>query len=315
MALPSGKVLARTEWREHDRRRYLWNLGHGRFLLRVRDSLTVFSADGGLGPGDAFEGTPLLRVERHIVEVLVSSDGGLLTVETVLRAARAGEATDENGGPLIPGDPAPVQLNFYRLVRMGGSSRQTGGGVGRGDSHPRGRYAADDGSRISGRAGRRQRILDVQLSTSMPARYTNWRSGIPPALHARPSSDPVSLSPSGAGAATTGMCSPGFNIKGEEMWQQNFLDSYLSPTFAFAPAAGRFALGRTIVSSEMDADSPLAASTVTCYWSKSLRSDVCIKEKFCINRQIWRKSFIVQTSKTKLEVKVEINLFIGQKRL
>ncbi|HEV2619193.1 MAG TPA: hypothetical protein VGU23_04565, partial [Acidobacteriaceae bacterium] len=29
----SGKVLARTEWRAHDRRRYLWSLGHGRFLL------------------------------------------------------------------------------------------------------------------------------------------------------------------------------------------------------------------------------------------------------------------------------------------
>src|ERR1039457_1134029 len=32
--LPSGKVLARTEWRVHDRMQYLWSLGHGRFLLR-----------------------------------------------------------------------------------------------------------------------------------------------------------------------------------------------------------------------------------------------------------------------------------------
>src|SRR5580765_2434273 len=38
--LPSGKPLARTSWRVHDRSRYLWNLGHGRFLLRKRDTLT-----------------------------------------------------------------------------------------------------------------------------------------------------------------------------------------------------------------------------------------------------------------------------------
>ena len=41
--LPSGKVLAQTEWRLHDRGKYLWSLGHGRFLLRVRDRLTTFA--------------------------------------------------------------------------------------------------------------------------------------------------------------------------------------------------------------------------------------------------------------------------------
>ena len=55
----------------------------------------------------------------------------------------------------------------------------------------------------------------------------------------------------------------GFNLKGDEMWQQNFTDTHVSPTFSFAPAAGRFALGRTIVSSLIDADSPLPASLVT----------------------------------------------------
>jgi len=118
--LPSGKVLAQTEWREHDRWRYLWNLGHGRFLLRVRDNLTLLAPMEASDPANAFRQTPLLRIERHIVQVLVSWNSDLLTVETVLRAARTGEAEDENGGPLIPGDPAPVQLNFYRLVSEGG---------------------------------------------------------------------------------------------------------------------------------------------------------------------------------------------------
>ena len=39
----------------------------------------------------------------------------------------------------------------------------------------------------------------------------------------------------------------GFNLKGDAMWQQNFFDTQISPEFGFAPAAGRFALERTIV--------------------------------------------------------------------
>jgi hypothetical protein len=55
----------------------------------------------------------------------------------------------------------------------------------------------------------------------------------------------------------------GFNLKGEQMWQQNFFDTHVSPTFAFAPAAGRFALGRTIVSGAFDPDIILPASVVS----------------------------------------------------
>src|ERR1017187_8479356 len=134
--LPSGNVLAQTEWREHDRWRYLWNLGHGRFLLRVRDNLTLLAPMEASDPANAFRQTPLLRIDRHIVQVLVSWNSDLLTVETVLRATRPGEAEDENGGPQIPGDPAPVQLNFYRLVRQGGPAGKLAA-VGAGGSRAR----------------------------------------------------------------------------------------------------------------------------------------------------------------------------------
>jgi hypothetical protein len=46
------------------------------------------------------------------------------------------------------------------------------------------------------------------------------------------------------------------------MWQQNFYDAYLAPWFSFAPATGRFAMGRLIVSSPMDANSPLESDQV-----------------------------------------------------
>jgi hypothetical protein len=43
----------------------------------------------------------------------------------------------------------------------------------------------------------------------------------------------------------------GFNMRGEEMWQQNLQESYIAPAFAFAPHAGRFALSRLLTHSSV----------------------------------------------------------------
>ena len=47
------------------------------------------------------------------------------------------------------------------------------------------------------------------------------------------------------------------------MWQQNFSDQHVSPSFAFAPAAGRFALGRVVVAAAVDESAPLPESVVS----------------------------------------------------
>lgn len=39
LELPSGKVLGEKDWYLHDRRRYLWPLGPGKFLLRKLNDL------------------------------------------------------------------------------------------------------------------------------------------------------------------------------------------------------------------------------------------------------------------------------------
>jgi hypothetical protein len=54
----------------------------------------------------------------------------------------------------------------------------------------------------------------------------------------------------------------GFNLKGDAMWQQNFFDTHVFPTFAFAPEAGRFALGRTIVDGAVTAENLLSPAEV-----------------------------------------------------
>ena len=260
--LPSGNVLARTEWREHDRWQYLWNLGHGQFLLRVRDSLTLLAPMEASNRSDPFRGTPLLKIDRHIVQVLVSSDNDLLTVETVLRAARAGEATDENGGPLIPGDPAPVQLNFYRLASVEGASGKlvavSAGAIKTRTAGVLPMTAAGFLDVLDG--GKGTWMFNYDEHAGKVHELAEWdTSCFPRATFVSPS-EFVAF---GCRGSDDRHMFAGFNLKGEEMWQQNFFENYLSPTFVFAPAAGRFALGRTMVSSEMYADSVLATSAVT----------------------------------------------------
>ena len=63
LELPSGKVLARTEWRTRDRDQYLWPLRHGRFLLRIRSKLTLLDPLQQMKTGEAFRQMPFSGVE------------------------------------------------------------------------------------------------------------------------------------------------------------------------------------------------------------------------------------------------------------
>jgi hypothetical protein len=258
--LPSGKVLARTEWRVHDRLQYLWNLGHGRFLLRVRDRLTEIAPMAGADKNDAFREVPLLRVERHIVAILVSSDGDLLTLYTLKRPASAGDTVAVSLGEAAV-DPDPVQINFYRLTsasesvdglrvisagairtREAASLPMTTGGFLDVLNGGRGTWLFN----FDEHAGKVNELLAFATSCFPRATFVDHSEFV--VFGCRGSDDRLDLA--------------GFNLKGDEMWQQNFTDTQVNPTFSFAPAAGRFALGRTIVSMGVEPDSPLPASMV-----------------------------------------------------
>ena len=83
LEVPDGKVLARTSWRVHDRGQYLWNLGHGRFMLRTRNKLTTFAPMVNLAKGNTFRERPLIDSERRIGGVLLSPDTDLMILETL----------------------------------------------------------------------------------------------------------------------------------------------------------------------------------------------------------------------------------------
>lgn len=255
--LPSGKVLAQTEWRLHDRGQYLWNLGHGCFLLRVRSQMMMIAPMRGGDMSDAFRETPLLQIDRHIVAIMVSSDDDLLTVESTKWAIGAGDTSEG-----FSAEPAPVQINFYRMLHPDQGTRgvvlQPAGVV-----HARNALALPmttagilnvlPGSKdewlfnFNEYTGKARELSAYDTSCFPRPQFVGHGEFI--AFGCRGSDDRPELA--------------GFNLKGEEMWQQGIYDTYVSPTFAYAPAAGRFAMERTMVTSAFDPDSPLVAAAVT----------------------------------------------------
>ena len=135
MELPSGKVLAKTLWRTRDHNQYLYALGHGRFLLRVRTRFTLIEPMRSLAAGvDAFKEKPFLDPKRRIGYVSVSAGGDLLTVETVPKAANkdADVLTDDSALEEENEEvnrKVPVQIHFYRLREVAGELSPISSGV------------------------------------------------------------------------------------------------------------------------------------------------------------------------------------------
>ena len=112
--MPSGKVLARTEWHLHDYGRYLWSIGHGMFVLRIRNDLSVFSPMRGLATDAAFQRTALPH-HAGVPEVIsASADGAMLMIESAEPTKEepvSGDSEDEGASRR-----KHVVIDFYRLL-------------------------------------------------------------------------------------------------------------------------------------------------------------------------------------------------------
>ena len=247
--LPSGHALGRTQWRLHDRGQYLWSLGHGRFLLRVRDTLTTFAPVTNLPSGEPFRERPLLTTEGRIGAIILSPEADLLIVETISRPSQDPIALPSaSRTPLTSPqeqDQAPIQINLFRLFSLAGAADQVGlrySGVSY--AHSVGRIPATaEGYLAIIDQGRSHWAFDFNSYSGKTSELSPFDSSCRPA--------PVFVSRSefvafGCHNNNTFQVIGGFNMRGEQMWQQTVLDSYFAPSFVFAPASGRFALSRII---------------------------------------------------------------------
>jgi len=251
LELPTGKVLARTEWRLHDTLQYLWNIGHGRFLLRVRDKLTMLAPLERLASGDAFRGTPVLDLSsngnsRHIVALILSSNEDLLTLETT-QQQQAPDGAESHVS--FSGGESAVQINFYRLdIVPDGFHAQLAGIV----------HAQEPIKVPMTRAGildilpdgKNRWLFNFNEHAGKVDELAEWDTTCFPRATFVSHSEFVAFGCRGSDDAPE---IAGFNMKGEEMWEQRLYENFVSPgNFAFAPSAGRFVLERTLVNGDID---------------------------------------------------------------
>jgi hypothetical protein len=251
--LPSGHVLARTDWRLHDSGQYLWGLGHGRFLLRVHDTLITFAPMANLNSGQPFRQREFLATDRRIGVVLLSPESDLMIIESAERMPPVATPRPPLFGPAPkptpepvgrPGDPDPVALSFYRLAMPDGGDEVQATLAGIAHSSHFGDVAAIGAGHIGViDEGRQEWAFDFRPYRGKAKELAPFASTCGPTPRFVSSSEFVAF---GCHGGNTPMVLGGFNMRGEEMWEQNLPGDYVGTSMAFAPESGRFALGRVL---------------------------------------------------------------------
>ena len=292
LEVPSGKVLARTSWRLHDPGQYLWSLGSGAFVLRQRDLLTLFQPLVGLATGDAFARQPFVTSTRPIGSVLISPVGDLLTLETLDRspylpparkpspgtsAYAAAAAAAAAAGDAAAAEPSNlVQIDFFRLHRETHGQPQEAITLTRAGTVASRRMVLlpidSDGYLSVVDEGGAHWAFNFNLHQGKVSELSPFDSSCHPIPFLVSRSEFVAF---GCRGGKDPRALGGFNLRGEEMWEQTFTESFTAPSFSFAPAAGRFALSRLTTNSPVDPEQEILtgfqAQTVTVYQTESGR--------------------------------------------
>lgn len=90
--IASGKVTEQTDWRMHDRQRYLWALNDGQFLVRQKNSLFLTDRQLVLHP--------YLKFDNALQAIELSPDRKLMLIE-IQKILEKGAETDPNAPSLL----------------------------------------------------------------------------------------------------------------------------------------------------------------------------------------------------------------------
>jgi len=108
--LPDGTVQASAEWRMHDRSRYLWPLGGGRFLVRQRNTFSLTDASLKLHP--------YIDVATPVLQTEVSPDGRILVVEHQYERHTPEEHSKLEAQARQYGEPPPAEDTQITVLKI-----------------------------------------------------------------------------------------------------------------------------------------------------------------------------------------------------
>jgi hypothetical protein len=234
--IPSGKVAARTTWRVHDAGQYLWDLGNGRFMLRIRSHLVTVEPLVNLSKTDPFEEHKLLTFDDRIVGLIVSAESDLLTVETNSRPR------EDVTKVAIKTSDTDVTISFFRLLHTPEAVIATHAGAVR-SSIPLALPLTADGYLDISEESKTRWLFDYLPHEGKKLELSPYETSCFPRAVFVSRSEFIAF---GCRGSVDKVEIGGFNMKAEEMWEQVFSESFFFPTFSFAPSSDRFALGRAL---------------------------------------------------------------------
>jgi len=112
LEVPSGKVVARTQWRLHDHAQYLWPIGEGVFLLRLGRELRLLTPLApNTSPEAALHGQLLTVLPGQASVIGISPDGRILLLESDI--AKHPAVTEPVVPPPVVPLPVPAGSSSY----------------------------------------------------------------------------------------------------------------------------------------------------------------------------------------------------------
>jgi hypothetical protein len=241
--LPSGKVVARTEWHMHDHARYLWSLGRGRFLLRIGNSMSTFAPLARLNEAEPFRRVAFQGRHGRPSAIYVSEDGEMLTVAAQVTAPGSRPVIDVGDTVEVHQDLTTV-MDFYRLKGTGSDAAPlelvSAGSV----KSPMPFYLPLDsrGYLWPVEVGNNMWAVTFDDMQGKTAPMGRLQSSCTPRLEMVSHSEFLALTCRGQDDKVR-MAS--YGLDAQMTWQEDFGD-FGPPVFGYAPAAGRFAMSRKV---------------------------------------------------------------------
>jgi hypothetical protein len=246
--IPGGKVVRNTEWRMHDRGRYLWPIRNGHFLVRQHDSL--YETD------DSLELKPFLEFSQRLLSVRISPDKRLLIAQ--VRAERHTPEEHERLETQADAIGAPRPKEDVELLVIDIATR---GVIGKSHiSHTTDLPVVSDG------------YIEV-----LPGKKNQWMIRYSPfhgdgrELSMVPSTCDPSVTLLSSDVALFFTCDEenqshpvyAYSLEGKKVWNQVWETRYIWPTFSTAENGTRFAFSSLALSHPVSTFDPIGDADVT----------------------------------------------------
>jgi hypothetical protein len=261
--IATGKPVEQSQWRMHDRSRYLWPLRDGRFIVRQRNSLYLTDSRLELRPYLNFE-TPLQLLQ-------ISPDRKLMVIEMqkIVASDPGGEKASSLDSFLGPPPPARQKRTEIVLLHPGDNTVLAESET----RHPVDLPLIENGflNLLEGKDPGRW-LMQTELLHGDPQVIAEVKSSCMPTLITL--SEAVALAvgcpPKGGSDHTV----TAISLKGDVLWQDRWKQRYIWPTFDYAEGGSRFAygsleVGRDIGSMDFFGESDVVAQKVGVFDTES----------------------------------------------